>query len=50
MTVDAHDGEVDFFEKAVELDGALRLGHKDDHLVELQGVEQVHEFAVLFLL
>ena len=35
LAVDAHDGEVDFFEQAVELDGALGLGHEDDHLVEL---------------
>jgi len=50
LAVDAHDGEVDFFEQAVELDGALGLGHEDDHLVELEGVEQVHQLAVLLLL
>mmetsp|Transcript_9195 Transcript_9195/g.16849 ORF Transcript_9195/g.16849 Transcript_9195/m.16849 type:complete len:392 (+) Transcript_9195:196-1371(+) len=50
LSVNAHGGEVALLEEAVELDGALVLGHEDHHLVELEAVQQVRELAVLLLL
>ena len=48
--VDGHRGEVALLQQLVELDGALHALDEDDHLVELERVEQLVELAVLLVL
>ena len=45
--VDANGRKVAFCEEPIEFLGAVHFGHKDDDLVELEGVEQVVQFAIL---
>ena len=48
--VDGHRGEVALLQQLVELDGALHRLDEDDDLVELEGVEELVELAVLLVL
>jgi hypothetical protein len=48
--VDGHRGEVALLQQLVELDGTLHALDEDDHLVELERVEQLVELAVLLIL
>ena len=45
--VDGHRGEVALLQQLVELDGALHALDEDDHLVELERVQQVVKLSVL---
>jgi len=48
--VDAYGGEVALGQQAVELVRPGHLGNEDDHLVELEGIEEVVQLSVLLSL
>ena len=48
--MDGHRWEVALLQKLVELDGALHRLDEDYHLIELEGVEQLVQLAVLLIL
>jgi hypothetical protein len=46
--VDADGGEVAVVQQAIQLIGTSDLGDEDDHLVELEGVQEIVQLAVLW--
>lgn len=48
LTVNGDGGEVAFHEQFVQFGGTTNTLDKNDQLVEFQGIEEVHQFSVLF--
>lgn len=48
--MDANRGELALHQQTVQFVGPLNRADKDAHLVELEGIQQIIELAVLFIL